>query len=369
MVAPVTGPYFKSASPARTYTDVQTVGYRQARPYTLPLARTMRRIYGTDRLISSSASGYFDSGLVKNTSWLPSGNMSNYSRHSQNTYNQAYEKFRGKIGDSAGWSENIAQFRKTADTLNDRLVQVARFAGHLRRGNFSQAARALKMPRPQKVSSSKALSANYLEYTYGVAPLLSDISSSVSILTDTEFATRKIRASAWDYWSDYSPSQGSDANGYWTSRGFQSCRIKVGIFAQARVTNPNLFLAGSMGLIDPALPWKLVPFSFVVDWFVNVEQVISSMTGFLGVDLLHPCHHFFVEGYAEGRKTTWYWEYYPPPLGRALSVNQSTAVRKTTELSRVIGIPSPQLVIKPFSGFSLNRGLQAIALIISAFGK
>lgn len=365
MVAPVTGPFFSSQTLAGSYTTIQKVGYKQAKPYNLPLARTMTKTTGWDRLISSNVSGLYDSGLVMNTSWSPSGNMGNYNRHSQYAYNQAYEKFRAKIGDRAGWSENVAQFKKTADSLNDRLEQMARFAGHLRRGRWTQAARSLKVPKPQNVSAKKALSANFLEYTYGWAPLLSDISSSVSILTDTEFASRRIRASAYDYWQETSSSSGSDVAGHWDSRGFQKCKIKVGVFATGKVTNPNLFLAGSMGLIDPALPWKLVPFSFVVDWFINVEQVISSMTGFLGVDLQHKCHHYFVEGYAEGRKTTWYWENYPPPLGRSLSINLSTSQRRTTQLSRVVGIPSPQLVIKPFDGFSLNRGLQALALIIT----
>lgn len=368
MVLPITGPFWTTV-----YTDggrekVQQESYRQAKPFDRPLQYSVTRTKGWNRHVSSSASGFTDSDRVPNLSWSTQGSVSDYIRRRSAAYNAAYEQLRGKIGDSAGWAENIAQFRSAADMVNSRCVQLARFFVNLRRGQFKEAARGLKSPQPRNLrDGDKAFAGNVLEWYYGWAPLLSDISSSISILTDTEFVTRRLVASStesWGYGDSYTVTNWLGTESTWWHI---TAEVKARIAVRARIDNPNLFLAGSMGLIDPALPWKLVPFSFVVDWFVNVEQVISSITGFLGVQLEHPYHSYRVRSTGNGRVTTNYTEWYPQHNAVLGSYVIATSYGMEDKFERHLGIPSPTLIVKPFHGFSLSRGLQAISLIIAVF--
>jgi hypothetical protein len=119
-----------------------------------------------------------------------------------------------------------------------------------------------------------------------------------------------------------------------------------------------------LGLLDVALPWKLIPFSFIVDWFVNVEDCISSLTDWYGCTLEHPMTTELTKG--EQESFSYSNISYPvnPPDGNEQKVRQSSV-----KMQRTLGLPGPTLQIKPFKGFSLERGLQAIALVISVFGK
>lgn len=252
--------------------------------------------------------------------------------------------------------------------VNDRLVQLWRFANHLRRGRFSQAASTLRIPKPEKVSHAKAMSKNFLEYSYGWAPLFSDIHSSCKILT-SDPGSRRVKGKARESWSDVSAVRGSDSSGSYFNRSHQKCDLTITTRAVVRITNPNVFLADRLGLIDPALPWKLLPFSFVVDWFVNVEQVLSSMTGWLGVELTHPHYTEFATGFLNQESITNFNQVNPwdGSVFGAWTRNQRNI--RAVSMKRVLGLPSPELVIRPFEGFSLSRGLQALSLVIAVLGK
>lgn len=58
------------------------------------------------------------------------------------------------------------------------------------------------------------------------------------------------------------------------------------IVANVRVTNPNLWLANRLGVINPArVAWDIVPWSWVVGMFVNVNQMVSSVTDQVGLSV------------------------------------------------------------------------------------
>lgn len=60
-----------------------------------------------------------------------------------------------------------------------------------------------------------------------------------------------------------------------------SCHTQAVVRYQARlaVIDPNLRLAASLGLTNPALViWEKIPFSFVVDWFYNCSAQLEALT-------------------------------------------------------------------------------------------
>jgi hypothetical protein len=354
MVAPTVGPYFRETNPG-VFSKVHRTGMKQARPYNLDLEYSLDHWEGWDTLHSSETGSIV--GPIKNVSWGVQS-MSEYPRHLQATYNAAYAKLQSEICDSAGWGENIAQAGKTRKMINDRLTQVARFSIALKHKRFREAAGILFMPTPKRVSQNKAVSSNFLEYEYGVKPLLKDIQDSMKILT-SDPGERRVRATKTSYWQERDSVSGPGFYQLDTAIG----RVRVGLQATVRVTNPNLFLANQLGLLDLALPWKLIPFSFIVDWFVNVEQVISSCGNGFGLALTKPLTKVLLRGGHNYSARTFY------EANGQVYTNTAARAQSHVRFARTIGISGPSLVVKPFKGFSLERGAQAIALVLSVFGK
>jgi len=61
--------------------------------------------------------------------------------------------------------------------------------------------------------------------------------------------------------------------------------LEIGYYL--RMTNPHLVANSQLGLADPfTIAWQLVPLSFVVDWFLNVGDVLDQLSAFNGYEWL-----------------------------------------------------------------------------------
>jgi hypothetical protein len=60
--------------------------------------------------------------------------------------------------------------------------------------------------------------------------------------------------------------------------------------AHVKLSNPNLALASALGLANPvAIAWELIPFSFVVDRFVDVGSYLNSYSETFGWEISPGC--------------------------------------------------------------------------------
>lgn len=60
--------------------------------------------------------------------------------------------------------------------------------------------------------------------------------------------------------------------------------MRVSRSATVEISNPNGWLRERAGLNNPAaVAWDLVPWSFVVNMFVNTGQLVNSITDFVGL--------------------------------------------------------------------------------------
>jgi hypothetical protein len=120
-----------------------------------------------------------------------------------------------------------------------------------------------------------------------------------------------------------------------------------------RVDNPNLHLAQQLGFINPlSVAWELVPFSFVVDWFGNVGQVLASFSDFAGLSQVNPRTTTF-------QKTTKLTQTYTGYVANHESVY----------VTRITSIVGPVLIRSQWKGISPVRGLTACSLLLQALGK
>lgn len=203
------------------------------------------------------------------------------------------------IWQSTGWSTNeeIALLLKLAGQIRGHQFHLGVFAAtapqaynqaistvtnigrsmvHLKRGNIPQALRTLGLtPGQRKVSQiqnlrSKDISSAWLAMQYGWLPTVSDAFEAAKAFeklnekrATTYTATHTKRRS---YNSSASPSLYSCA-----AVGDVSVRLKYRLEEQ-------LTAERELGLTDPvSIAWELLPWSFVVDWFLPVGDYFEAL--------------------------------------------------------------------------------------------
>ncbi len=121
-----------------------------------------------------------------------------------------------------------------------------------------------------------------MEGEFGWLPLLGDIHAIAStICGDNAIPRQWVKSS-----SRFTRMETvvTDGNPKITSTFSGTGRLTIS--AGVDISNPNLWLLNRMGLINPAtVAWDLVPWSFVVNMFVNVNQVLSSFSDTVGLSL------------------------------------------------------------------------------------
>lgn len=175
----------------------------------------------------------------------------------------------------------------TAATANQSFKMIATRAATLRKaytalrkGNFFAFTRALGISGERRIGRRHKDAADlWLEYTFGWVPLVSDMYAAANVMTDP---------------FDVARSHGTaTCKGTYTSSGsssdvYVSKHTRAVCTAGLKITNPNTALLTQLGLQNPAaVAWDIIPFSFVVDWFIKINRFVNTwndMAGFAYVD-------------------------------------------------------------------------------------
>lgn len=198
-------------------------------------------------------------------------------------HQRAYDRFLNQQ-DEVGRAEIgafIAEINDSFEMVYRRVMQLVNAYRHLRRGNIGGAARALRVRPPEtrtRWTRPRDASSLWLELWFGWLPAIQDIWGALQIL-EYHFQDRPISGSA----SATIPFRKVDRTSInWVWNGSFKTSIKMG--AKRRITNPNLYLLSQLGLTNPAgVVWEVIPFSFLVDWFLNVGDVIRNTSSDIGV--------------------------------------------------------------------------------------
>jgi hypothetical protein len=160
-----------------------------------------------------------------------------------------------------------------------------KFSKELRRGNLFGAAAQLKLHVvPKGASVRKSFANNFLEYHFGWEPLIRDIHDAADVVNNPlkTFERAKGKGPSTYYVPNYTNIGGSvfDTTTYlYKYAAYQGGRVQS-------ITSGIAHTLDQFGLINPlSIAWELVPFSFVVDWFVNVGDVLASYSDFAGITL------------------------------------------------------------------------------------
>lgn len=131
------------------------------------------------------------------------------------------------------------------------------------------------------------------------------------------------------------------------------------------VENPNLHRATTLGLTNPAaIAWELVPFSFVVDWFIPIGNFLNSWTDFLGLRFEDSYNTRYVK--VENLRL-YNGSGVPPGHPAYKEIYRANSICMARAVQRELGTISPVIYPKQFKGFSVIRGATAISLLIQTF--
>jgi len=262
-----TGPYTKVQS--GKFYSMYRRWYRQARPYVHPLPFVFQEgmcAYTNDGHEATYYKGLADSMVV--------GSL----------YSTAYDRMINQLGDTAGMGINLAQYRQSATMIAQRANQLSAFTGALKRRSPLGVASALGISSGdvskilgRRYGLAKSLANLVLEFHFGWSPLISDIHSACKVFSQ-EIRTAPIKGSARapiEY--HFSPKERFQCA--FTFSGSSVCRVGC----RVRLVNPNLHLANSLGLLNPAVViWDAIPFSFVLGWISNIDTYLRSLSDFAG---------------------------------------------------------------------------------------
>lgn len=169
------------------------------------------------------------------------------------------------------------------DFIRDRR-KWERYRGRKPKGSTRNQQARNRTTRESLSDGVKAASDCWLEARLGWRPFLLEADAIMNELANGDFSERQTAR------GQSSASESGQTSGWRNCYGVEvycvessevKCSVRTGILYEARVTPQQRF-----GLTWEAIPvsaWELIPFSFVVDWFVNVGDYIQAMTPKLGV--------------------------------------------------------------------------------------
>lgn len=191
-------------------------------------------------------------------------------------YNQALSRLNDQVRGNLDLSVALAEAGKTAQMI-DRVGKVLKFARKVKpKGGF-------RRPGPLRHinDASHAAANGYLEFKYGWKPLLSDIFAVADESINLTFnQLQTFRASAkipiiGDYKEVPVAIEALSAvpMRIFSDGGKKCARIQMAL----QIPDSSFDIARWTSLNPLSLGWELIPYSFVVDWFVDVGSYLRNI--------------------------------------------------------------------------------------------
>jgi len=237
----------------------------------------------------TKVSGYYPLGSTLDTTFGDYGRRSVSDELRQRSIVECLLRLKdGK----ATLSANLAETIMAADDLGRASIELLTLLRAARRGSWGLVRKQFGKALPPSVTNQ------YLRLHFGVLPLMSDVYGTYEVfsgLADRPHvlsASKQIRGrrtlEPTDRWGNI-----RDARDQFS----ELCRTSL----WATVENAELANASRVGLTDPlSVAWEIVPWSFVLDWFVPVGNMLEALNATVGLGFLAGSITSKVEGQFTG---------------------------------------------------------------------
>lgn len=353
---------------------------KQARPYDMPAAYHRFMRYELD-FYSAGVIPYNTTDLYSVQSYperrvfthKPGDGYNCYSFYQNEielAQNRALDWLRSELGAQASTGIALVQANQALEMILKRTQSLYKFVTRLKRFDVGGAFRALELsPKNLKKltskeaklkSGAKHFASNFLEVHFGWAPLIGDIYDAIDTL-QSPIPLGKVRGVGaqpidknyhWNYTNPISEARGK-VDIYSSHVG----KVRVRCGCEVQVDNPNLYLANRLGLTNPALiVYDAIPFSFVVNWFITVEQFLSGMGMFAGLTVSNTWMNVSLTDTCSTEL------HYSAPYWGEGGVQRQTSTGKS--FVRTTALPGYAIARKPVIITSATRALTAVSLLV-----
>lgn len=254
-----------------------------------------------------------------------------------------------------------AERNRTARLIGDTASRLARSIRHLRAGRIRRAMDELGISSRRNQPRGSNVPAKWLELQYGWKPLLSDVYGAASALENRQKSDWRVTAKSTQQETVYYTRS-------FNSTDMSLCRASVMRSVYARLDalpqNEATISLVSLGVTNPLIiGWELVPFSFVVDWFLPIGDFISSLDATLGYATTSYSSSLLVRAnwYDEGRSGT---------ITGATITNKFKGTKRMVRLDRQVSSSVPLPTLPGFKDpRSLGHMANGLALLTQVFGR
>jgi len=197
---------------------------------------------------------------------------------------------------SSNIAQDFAQFGQLFDLIGGTAKRLGGAINDLRRGNIPGAVKSLwshsnpRFRRRGGPSLSKDLANNWLELQYGWKPLLQDIRDSMEALARYNLANANIKRVTGSATAEDKVTSDLALFEYGTVVGGKvitttNSRFVYGL--RYRVDNHLTSFLAQTGFTNPlSLAWEILPFSFVVDWFLPISNYLQTFSAWDGLQFV-----------------------------------------------------------------------------------
>lgn len=205
-------------------------------------------------------------------------------------YSIALSKIQSKIARaSVDLATAYAERKQSVDMIYNRVKQLIELARAIRKGDLIQAGKVVSRygvnPRSKGSRSrgSQALSNHWLEYQYGWKPLMGDIWGAMEAIANSHYAPQPLRFSSQHRTEKtqegFRLRAGTPGtNVYWALDLDYVCEDRVAFLINVSEETSVLQALASTGVTNPLnVAWEIIPYSFVVDWFVPVGAYLQQL--------------------------------------------------------------------------------------------
>lgn len=196
----------------------------------------------------------------------------------------------GKISDNqAGMGENLATRQQLADLMADNVNRIHDVTKESVRVH-SKGWKSLRRSRFWKHYGWHKVPDFFLEYVYAIQPLMSDTKGAFDLMKkiDADGIPDRIHFKTGTKGKDVqdTPYYGNlvvSPFSIYTSYHIET-EWKAFIRVDYAADNPALRALQQLGVVNPVeLAWNLIPYSFVVDWFIPIGNYLQGWTADLGL--------------------------------------------------------------------------------------
>jgi len=320
----------------------------------------------------------FNSGQM--TDWMWTNNV-----HAA-TDNTTYAKFIGKLrAQNASLGVTLGEQQSARKMILNRTKQLFDFSRALVKRDLGKAWHiALRdwhpvgpQKRPNKPPEWRdpfAVTSNlYLEYSWGWRPMVEDIYNGLETLVDPIVpiyvrASHLYEAKHRAFYSNTSGFEAATPPYYWRKEQYADWYMKYrsSTGAKVSISNSNVALANRLGLINiPQILYQVTPFSFVVDKYLNIGQMIGSLADTFGFTLSDTWTARRFEITHDEKSVEWR----APPAGATYIYETYTVKGKSHVKSRVSGLLGPSFTFRTPSIGSFSEAASYMALLYQLLRK